>query len=356
VSHQPERKHRDCLNCGNMVFGKYCHICGQENIEIHQNIFGLTRHFIYDIFHFDGKFFDTLRYLLTRPGYIPGQYIKGKRQSFLDPIRMYLFTSAIFFIIFFAVRGPGTAFTDDGDIKNLSRTERFNLSYALYSDSNSREDDINRKKLSLLLDTSYSIYLAPPDSMDKDQLEVEKDGKVYKLLASRENFLLIDSGSQDWVSKELSRKFRIYKRKFGDDTGAMISDFSTRFMHKLPYVLFVSLPLFALILKLLYRRRKDLLFADHAVFTLYHYILSFILLLFFFLVFALKEKLDWSILSFLSGGLLLSIPAYLFIALRKFYGEGMGKTILKFLLLNSMAYIVTILLLLLFIILSIIQI
>jgi hypothetical protein len=356
VSHQPERKQRDCLNCGNMVFGKYCHICGQENIEIHQNFFGLTRHFIYDIFHFDGKFFDTLRYLLTRPGYIPGQYIKGKRQSFLDPIRMYLFTSAIFFILFFAVRDPGLAFSDTGDMQNLSRADRFNLSYAFYNDSNSREDDINRKKLSLLLDTTYSIYLVPPDSTDTDQLLVEKDGRKYKMLSSRENILLNESGSQDWVSKELSRKFRIYKRKFGDDTGAMLSDFSNRFMHKLPYVLFVSLPLFALILKLLYRRRKDILYADHAVFTLYHYILSFILLLFFFMIFALNQKLEWSLLSLLSGGLLISIPAYLFIALRKFYVEGLGKTLLKFMLLNFMAFIVTILLLLLFIILSIIQI
>ena len=33
MSHLPERKEKDCLNCGTTVFGKYCHVCGQENLE-----------------------------------------------------------------------------------------------------------------------------------------------------------------------------------------------------------------------------------------------------------------------------------------------------------------------------------
>ncbi|MGV3656323.1 MAG: DUF3667 domain-containing protein [Chitinophagaceae bacterium] len=56
---------------------------------------------MYDIFHFDGKFFDTLKYLFFWPGGVAKEYVKGRRNRYLDPIRMYLFTSAVFFLIFF---------------------------------------------------------------------------------------------------------------------------------------------------------------------------------------------------------------------------------------------------------------
>jgi hypothetical protein len=85
------------------VQGRFCQVCGQENIVPKQGFWSLTRHFIYDIFHFDGKFFDTLRLLFFKPGTISKEYVLGKRMRYLDPIRMYLFTSAVFFLVFFSV-------------------------------------------------------------------------------------------------------------------------------------------------------------------------------------------------------------------------------------------------------------
>ncbi|RYZ28031.1 MAG: DUF3667 domain-containing protein [Chitinophagaceae bacterium] len=77
VSHQPERKEKNCLNCGATVAGRYCQACGQENIVHKQSAWGLITHFVYDIFHFDGKFFDTLKRLLFKPGLVPKEYIAG---------------------------------------------------------------------------------------------------------------------------------------------------------------------------------------------------------------------------------------------------------------------------------------
>jgi hypothetical protein len=104
VSHQPERKEKDCLNCGTIVQGRFCHVCGQENLVFKENFWSLSMHFISDILHFDGKFFRTIKDLFARPGFVPKEYINGKRVRYLDPIRMYLFTSAVFFIIFFYMK------------------------------------------------------------------------------------------------------------------------------------------------------------------------------------------------------------------------------------------------------------
>jgi hypothetical protein len=102
VSHLKERVERNCLNCNAQIVGKYCHICGQENIYPKESVWHLVNHFFQDITHFDGKFFSTIKFLITRPGFLSAEYARGRRVSYLNPIRMYVFTSAFFFLIFFS--------------------------------------------------------------------------------------------------------------------------------------------------------------------------------------------------------------------------------------------------------------
>ena len=100
MSHLPQRKEKNCLNCGTTVIGKYCHNCGQENIVPKESVWHLVTHFFNDITHFAGKFFSTLKDLLFKPGFLSKEYIKGRRATYLNPVRMYLFTSFIFFLYF----------------------------------------------------------------------------------------------------------------------------------------------------------------------------------------------------------------------------------------------------------------
>jgi len=81
--------------------GRYCHVCGQENVEPKESFWHLLTHFFNDITHFDGKFFITLKDLLFKPGFLSKEYMIGRRASYLNPVRMYVFTSAIFFLLFF---------------------------------------------------------------------------------------------------------------------------------------------------------------------------------------------------------------------------------------------------------------
>ncbi|HEX4852390.1 MAG TPA: DUF3667 domain-containing protein, partial [Puia sp.] len=92
MSHSKERSEKICLNCNATIYGRYCHVCGQQNIEPKQSVWHLITHFFYDITHFDGKFFVTLKDLLIKPGFLSREYMIGRRMSYLDPIRMYIFT------------------------------------------------------------------------------------------------------------------------------------------------------------------------------------------------------------------------------------------------------------------------
>ena len=106
MSHLKERKERNCLNCQTTVIGRYCHVCGQENLEPKETVWHLVQHFFNDITHFDGKFFSTVGLLLRKPGFLSAEYMAGRRMSYLNPIRMYVFTSAFFFLILFALKNP----------------------------------------------------------------------------------------------------------------------------------------------------------------------------------------------------------------------------------------------------------
>ena len=102
VSHSKERAEKICLNCRTELNGRYCHVCGQENVEPKHTLWGLITHFFNDITHFDGKFFSTVKYLMWKPGFLPAEYVRGRRANYLDPVRMYIFTSAVFFLILYA--------------------------------------------------------------------------------------------------------------------------------------------------------------------------------------------------------------------------------------------------------------
>jgi len=112
-------------------------------------------------------------------------------------------------------------------------------------------------------------------------------------------------------------------------------------VHNWPKVLFISLPLFALILKLLYVRRKQFYYVDHGIFSIHLYIFSFLILLVLFGLNSLskatgwKSAIDWLILA----GILYPF-FYYYKAMRRFYGQGRGKTIFKYILLLILSFFV----------------
>ena len=123
MSHLKERKEKNCLNCQTTVIGRYCHQCGQENLEPKETVWHLVQHFFNDITHFDGKFFATVKLLLRKPGFLSAEYIAGRRMSYLNPIRMYVFTSAFFFIILFSLKKPEDMVKSDSD-RSLAQLEK----------------------------------------------------------------------------------------------------------------------------------------------------------------------------------------------------------------------------------------
>jgi len=115
----------------------------------------------------------------------------------------------------------------------------------------------------------------------------------------------------------------------------MVELMMEKFAHSLPYLLFISVPLIALLFQLIYIRHKEFFYVSNIIFTLHYYCL-------YFLASAITLVLSTIgnfarpfsfLISFMSY-------AYLYIAMLNFYGQGWFKTLLKYFFILIFAFII----------------
>jgi len=99
MTNHPHHTASDCPNCEAVVSGNFCHECGQETV-LHPPS---TREFVHEfIGHYvalEGKLWKSLLLLLFRPGQLTLEYINGRRVRYIQPLRLYLTFSLIFFAV-----------------------------------------------------------------------------------------------------------------------------------------------------------------------------------------------------------------------------------------------------------------
>lgn len=397
MSHLKERKEKVCLNCHTALIGRYCHVCGQENLEPKETVWHLVQHFFNDITHFDGKFFSTVKYLLKRPGFLSKEYMNGRRASYLNPIRMYVFTSAIFFVIFFSMQKPGDIVKESPDTevkKTLPQLEKMKkdreAELAKTTDGDDQKDlkkqiakldlqtgaiikkygdtttlTFSKKDREVIL--AQSIGKMEYNALDNDTtqgLEVfGLQGSLYPSVAAYDSSerALPDSLRDGWLKRTIMHKLIVANDEFRRDKKGYYERFGENLLHSFPKILFVSLPFFALILNILYfRRKKTFYYVSHGIFTIHVYCATFLLSLAIMLLTKLKGVVDMRWFSVLSGVaiflMILYLCIYLYKAMRGFYGQGRFKTFVKYCLVCLLAFIVNTFLLVLFVLISAISI
>jgi hypothetical protein len=90
-----------CPNCEASFLGNYCHNCGQKKINEDElkvkNILLKAAHEISDI---DSKFFKTIHLLISRPGLLTLEYFKGRRNSYYDPVKLFIIIGIAYFLVY----------------------------------------------------------------------------------------------------------------------------------------------------------------------------------------------------------------------------------------------------------------
>jgi hypothetical protein len=89
----------DCPSCGVQSAGGFCRNCGEKKAGPRD--FTLRHYFdvvINFLTHFDAKGYRTLWLVVSKPGYLSTEYLRGSRVRYLKPFPLFVALSVVYFI------------------------------------------------------------------------------------------------------------------------------------------------------------------------------------------------------------------------------------------------------------------
>lgn len=283
-----------CLNCGDTTPGRYCPTCGQRKTEVLVSVRTMLADVLEDQLVLNRALPRTIFGLLFRPGFLTQEYVRGRIVRYIAPFRLYLVASIVFFLMmsFVGLRGLEVNIDETGAIAPDSLRARM-----LAEGADSAQADSAAAALARLDTTSA---LGP-------------------------------GGIQPWAREVMSNEYfdsnrdvmsRALRRKLGQVSHLPIRDAIRQILRDMleyaPHMIFLLLPLFAFLLKLLYIRRSRY-YAEHFVFALHVHA-------FFFVIFTIMFLMPWGPLDLLLAGW---AALYVWLAMKRVYAQGWIRTSLK---------------------------
>lgn len=254
-----------CSNCHTVLHGGFCHQCGQKDINFHKPLLQTIRHLVDTWFAIDNKAYLSIITIFSKPGKLSREFIQGKRISYTSPLKMYFFSSLIFFFFLGMV-------------------------------TNNPETDIN---ISLEGDffTDSKLDLTDIETANQNPEGISVSKKPEAPATETET---IESDEQYWDN---------FGRKAKDNPNQT----SQRILKALSYMFFALMPLFALLLKFFFRKKKFFYF-EHLIFSVHLHVFGFLCLTVFLLF-----KLAGISIPYVSWIIFLGMLIYLLLALKHFY-------------------------------------
>ena len=382
----PIEDSQNCENCHSPLNGPFCANCGQEADSKLKYFWVVIMHLLDDIFSFDSRASRTLFPLLTRPAFLTNEYFAGRRVHYVPPLRLYLFISIIFFLtlkFFIAadnnkvitisdkqalitqvkshikeLKTEKSTFENKEELSveandNISKLDADIASFTTYLDDLNSDYSLGNNKQ--IIKFTRELVELEFDQM-KGELPEDKKARFDSLITSRlkakkgknetqdNNDISIANNedgtlSFDFLSDEKNKKVNAFAKEltekaekaFNTDTGPLIE----QVIGKLPQLMFILLPLFAVLLKVMFIFSKRL-YMEHLTVALHSHSFIFIAILLSEMLDVLNGYLEETYPSFASftgvvaGGILLWIPIYLFLMHKKVYKQGVFFTLVKF--------------------------
>lgn len=302
-----------CRNCGESLVGPYCSHCGQREGRGDLTFGEVAGEVLEEFFSWDSRFWRTLVPLIFRPGFLTAEFIAGRRARYVPPFRLYLIISFVLFLFL-------SLFARD----NI----RLDASGADTAPAGAVQQD-PEGEAGRALDgeegTSKTGFELRPRSVD----ELEETGEVVIapiVIGNGEGdnragvdlgISLAEEDSAQWL-KDLDKRLDENAEKLEDDPGAFVD----LLIEYLPQMMFLLLPLFALLLKCCYLF-SPFHYLQHLVFALHFHSFAYIL----YLAGELVES--WLYADGIGGPLALAFVLYLPLALRRTYGSSLAGAVAK---------------------------
>ncbi|ASU34842.1 DUF3667 domain-containing protein [Mucilaginibacter xinganensis] len=320
------RKENNCLNCGTLLEGKFCHNCGQENLELKESFGHMMNHAVSDYFHFDHQFFHTLKPLLFKPGFLTNEYMAGRRAQYLHPVKMYIFISVVYFLMLFK---SGHEIVKVNETPNKPVTSSKLVDSVNKAILNNHNLSAAQKKV-LLSKIKKDGVKKTPTSDEKvvkgyrsGLLVFTEDSTYAQYIANQQK--LPEAKRDGFIDRLINKRGFDYKVKYGTRSKEVFFD---ELKHNVPKMMFLMLPLFALILKITFWRNKKF-YVEHLIYSFHLHCFLFIFLsLIILLQLILPEQ--QTIQGLIGGFAFFYIVWYIYRSLRVVYNRSVFRTITKF--------------------------
>ncbi len=320
-----------CPNCEAPLRdgAEFCSNCGQRSTDGKRPVINILQDFVSDQLDLDGRLWRSLR-ALPSPGRLTIEYFLGHRKSHLNPFKLFFIVALVSFAMLKVAqqdsfRVNGMDWSDFVWFTN--KQEAFKLMDSLAFVLPEKFSDTEQVGLpdSILNIIKAELSLVK-DSVDLNanlRLGFERDSSFmvsvrdFNTMATHD---LVEAYAADdtFIQKMVMRQ----KIKTIKDPSAYL-DF---IVNNLAWMLACFIPIIAIVLKLLFIRRKRF-YVEHLVFSL-HLHTVFLILISLFVIVAVRTDPVLII-----GGILL-FSIYLYYSMRNFYQQSTWKTLAKYLILH----------------------
>jgi hypothetical protein len=310
-----------CENCGAQLQGHWCAKCGQPAIDYRRSFRHVIADLLNEFLNWDSKFFATIGLLLVRPWKLTNEFLAGHRVRYVHPLRLYLVASILFFFaVNYGARGlrfePG----------NLSPKDRAELEADL------KKEDLPpaaREKLEALLRKSPASAAPSPQTTAPSPSPAPKTGQQKQEFGKigERPFVVFDQAKsttpfENWIEARAKEKMGEHGTKMGLFISTLFSN--------LPYMMLCCIPLFALVLKILYLRRH-IFYIDHLIYALHIHTFAYTgVMLIVLATIGLNRVIPGPIASWTIALLWIAFLVQIFLSIRRVYRQGWFISIFKF--------------------------
>ena len=301
-----------CANCDAPLSGPYCSQCGQHVHDSARTLGALLHDGWHVLTHLDGRFWGTMGLLLLRPGRLTVEYFAARRARYVPPVRLYLVLSIVVFALASATSHDGVTHTTVSSPAPAAKVP------AADADADTDEDAAGSAATPAPAPAPTASKVAGATPAPR----ADGDFNLAKLGLTPKNCSKLTS-NWTWVTNAL---------RAGCERNASRS--ATEAMHalraNLPRMMFVFLPLMALVMTLLYWFPRRY-YVEHLVFFLHNHAALYLAMSLEILLGALATLVPALEPAVAAGAFVLCLytPWYVYRSMRTFYGQGRLLTLLK---------------------------
>jgi len=327
-----------CENCGAELQGHWCAKCGQPAIEYRRSFRHVVADLLNEFLNWDSKFFTTIALLILKPWRLTNEFLAGKRVRYVNPLRLYLLASILFFFaVNYGAKGiriDPTKFPEEKRAKVAAAIadKRGEIEAELRKDNLTPEQ---REKVQKALDylTKPSATTTPtpeetasPTPAPSASPTAESHQQTYGPVADRP-FVVFDNAKsttpfERWIEGRAKEKMGEHGTKMGLFISTLFSN--------LPYMMLCCIPLFALVLKLLYIRGR-IFYIDHLIYALHiHSFFYAGIMLIVLATIGVTRFGPGAIAGWLIALLWIAFVTQIFLSIRYVYRQGWFFSIFKF--------------------------